>query len=276
MGFRYERRYQGPLRGVILDWAGTTVDHGCLAPAVTFIEAFRGVGIDIGTAEARAPMGMAKWYHVQAIIRMPAVAEAWRARYGAPANDADVDRIYERFLPLQVETVTRHSEVIAGVVEVAGELRRRDLRIGSTTGYPREVADVVSSLASAQGYAPDCVVCAGDTRLGRPGPFMVFKALIDLELSPVEAVVKVGDTVVDVEEGLNGGLWSVGVCATGNEVGLTAAELAALPDEERGRRVAVARDRLFAAGAHYVIDSVAELPAVIDHINTRLAQGDKP
>jgi phosphonoacetaldehyde hydrolase len=276
MSFRYQRRYQGPVRGVILDWAGTTVDHGCMAPAATFIEAFHGFGVEITPAEARAPMGMAKWHHIQAITRQPRVAEAWRERHGALPGDAEVDRLYDRFLPLQVETVARHSDVIDGVAKTVVDLRAAGLKIGSTTGYPREVAAVVSEVAAAQGYTPDAVVCAGDTRLGRPGPYMAFKAMIDLELSPVEAVVKVGDTVVDVEEGLNAGLWSVGVAATGNEVGLTAADFAALPADRRQSFLAAARAKLLGAGAHYVIDRLTELPAVIDDITRRLQQGKKP
>jgi phosphonoacetaldehyde hydrolase len=276
MNFRYQRRYHGPVKGVIFDWAGTTVDHGCLASATTFVEAFKGAGIGLSVAEARAPMGLAKWHHIQALIRLPSVAEAWRARYGATPGDADVEQIYRRFLPLQVETVARHSDVIEGVVDAVAQLRVRGLKIGSTTGYPREVTDVVCKVAAAQGYTPDCVVCAADTRLGRPGPYMVFKAMIDLELSPVEAVVKVGDTVVDIEEGLNAGLWAVGVAATGNEMGLTAADLAALAADQRRSRLAAARARLYAAGAHYVIDRVGDLPAVIDDIDDRLARGDRP
>lgn len=276
MSFLYQRRYRGPVQAVILDWAGTVVDHGCMAPAATFIAAFAHEGVDITAEQARGPMGMAKWHHIQAITRIPAVAAAWRDKHGAEPVDQDIDRIYERFLPLQVATVAQHSDVIPGAAAAIDALRRAGLKIGSTTGYPRPVMEVVAKVAAAQGYVPDTMVCAGDTRLGRPGPYMVYKALLDLELSPVESVVKVGDTVVDIEEGLNAGLWSIGVAATGNEVGLTAADLAALPAGDRQARIAAARSRLYAAGAHYVIDAVAELPSVISEVNRRLANGERP
>lgn len=274
--FRYVRSYRGPLKAVVFDWAGTTVDHGCMAPPATFVEAFAALGVTISNQQARAPMGLPKWQHIQTITRMEPVAEAWQAVYGHRPDDSDVDAVYSRFLPLQVETVGRHSEVIDGVLPTIAALRARGLAIASTTGYPREVMEVVNRVAAAQGYQPDVVICAGDTPAGRPGPFMALEALVRLSISPVEAVVKVGDTVVDIEEGLNAGLWAVGVAATGNEMGLTAADLAALAADQRRSRLAAARARLYAAGAHYVIDRVGDLPAVIDDIDDRLARGDRP
>ena len=276
MSLLYTRRYTGPLKAVVLDWAGTTVDHGCMAPAETFVAAFAAMGVAITVAEARAPMGMAKWHHIRAITRTARVAEAWTATHGAAPTDADVDALYARFLPLQIETVERHSAVVDGALDTVAALRARGLKIASTTGYPREVMAVVERVAAAQGYVPDVTVCAGDTPEGRPGPFMALKALIDLSISPVEAVVKIGDTVVDVEEGLNGGMWSIGVAATGNEVGLTAAELAALSAEARARAIAAASDKLARAGAHYVVERLADVPALLDAIEARLARGEKP
>lgn len=136
--------------------------------------------------------------------------------------------------------------------------------------------DVVVRLAKEQGFEPDVTVCAGDTPAGRPGPFMALQALIKLSISPLQAVVKIGDTVVDIEEGLNGGMWAVGVAVTGNEIGLTAAEYAALPPNEQRRLGKLATDKLTAAGAHYVVDSVADILPVLDSIEARLVAGEKP
>jgi phosphonoacetaldehyde hydrolase len=269
-------RYRGPLKAVVLDWAGTTVDFGCMAPVATFVRAFVDTGVPISVEEARAPMGMPKWNHIQAITLSEPVAARWEAVHGRRPDDSDVDKLYQRFLPLQVQTVERHSDVIAGVVETVAALRARGISIASTTGYPREVMDVVVRVAKEQGYAPDATVCAGETPAGRPGPFMALQALIRLSISPVESVVKIGDTGVDIEEGLNGGMWSVGVAVTGNEVGLTAFEYAALAAEDQSRLARTATDRLLAAGAHYVVDSLAAVLPVIETIEARLAAGEKP
>jgi phosphonoacetaldehyde hydrolase len=221
-------------------------------------------------------MGMPKWDHIQAVLRTGPVAARWEAAHGRLPDDSDVDELYHRFLPLQVKTVAAHSELIPGVLETVAALRARGLAIATTTGYPREVMDVVMRAGKEQGFEPDVTICAGDTPAGRPGPFMALLALIKLSISPVEAVVKIGDTAVDMQEGLSGGMWSVGVAVTGNEVGLTAAEYAALPaDEQRGLRQ-TATGRLLAAGAHYVVDSLVDILPVLERIEARLAAGEKP
>jgi phosphonoacetaldehyde hydrolase len=247
-----------------------------MAPVATFMQAFAETGVPITVAEARAPMGMPKWQHIQTITRMESVGARWQAVHGGLPGDQDVDALYRRFLPLQVQTVEQHSDVIPGVVEVVAEMRARGMSIASTTGYPREVMDVVVRVAKEQGYESDVTICAGDTPAGRPGPFMALQALIRLSISPVEAVVKIGDTPVDIEEGLNGGMWSVGVAVTGNEVGLTAAAYAAQPADEQLRLAEAATERLLAAGAHYVVDGLADVLAVLDRIEERLAKGEKP
>lgn len=270
------RSYTGPLKAVVLDWAGTTVDHGCMAPAAAFVQAFAEAGVPITAAEARAPMGMAKWAHIKAIMTDEAVARRWEAAHGVPPEDSDVDHLYERFVPLQVQTVAQYSQMVPGALEAIAAMRSRGLAIASTTGYPREVMDVVMREAKQQGYEPDVTICAGDTPAGRPGPFMALEALVRLSISPVQAVVKIGDTVVDIEEGLNGGMWSVGVAATGNEVGLSAQEYAGLPEDERRRLNQAATDTLLGAGAHYVVDSLADALPILDLIEGRLAAGEKP
>jgi phosphonoacetaldehyde hydrolase len=269
-------RYTGPLKAVVLDWAGTTVDFGCMAPVATFIQAFEQAGVPITVEEARAPMGMAKWRHIQSIVRTEDVRARWQEAHGKFPDDTDVDSLYQRFLPLQVKTVQQHCDLIPGVVETVAALRERGLLIASTTGYPREVMEVVVRVAKGQGYEPDVTICAGDTPAGRPGPFMALQALIKLSVSPVQAVVKIGDTAVDIEEGLNGGMWSVGVAVTGNEVGLSLAEFTSLSPDDQAALRATATDALLAAGAHYVVDSLVGIMPVLESIGERLASGEKP
>ena len=276
MTYRYARRYCGTLKAAVLDWAGTIVDYGCHAPVASFIAAFEGAGIAISIAEARAPMGMPKWQHMRAIADQPRVAAAWLERHGRPCANADIDALYERFLPLQTATVAQHADLIPGAREAIAGMRSRGLKIGTTTGYPRVVMDVVVARAQAQGFAADCVIAADDTRIGRPSPFPALRALADLGVYPVEAVVKIGDTVVDIEEGLNGGMWSVGLAISGNEVGIGLAQWQALPASQQADLRAAATARLASAGAHYVIDTIAAIGPVLDDIDRRLGCGERP
>jgi len=264
------------LKAVVLDWAGTVVDQGSLAPLAVFRRAFDQVGVPITDDEARRPMGLPKWRHIQAVGQLPRVAEAWRAVHGRPFGDADVDRLHALFLPMTLDAVAERSELIPGATWVAGILRERGLKIGSTTGYDRPTMEALLPLAAAQGYAPDCVVTASDLPLGRPSPLMMYRCFIDLQVWPASAVVKVDDTVPGIAEGLAAGSWTVAVAATGSPLGLSAEQAAELPPAEfAARRDAVARE-MRAAGAHYVIDSVRGLPPVLDEIERRLAAGEKP
>lgn len=264
------------VKAVVFDWAGTMVDHGSLAPMGVFVEAFRRFGVEITVAEARGPMGMPKRAHIEALLRLPRVAAAWEQAHGRPPGEADIDAVYEVFVPMNVEVAARYAGLVPGAAETVRRLQALGVKIGSTTGYTREIVARILPVAAAQGYAPACVVCTGDTPEGRPTPLMLYKALLELVAWPAWACVKVDDTEVGIAEGLNGGAWAVGVAETGNLMGLALAELEALPAAERAERRAEATARLTAAGAHYVIDGVADLVPVIHAIEGRLARGERP
>jgi len=269
--------YRGPVKLVILDWAGTTVDYGCYAPMVVFVEVFRCRGVDISVAQARQPMGMAKKDHIRAISEIPEVAAEWRRIHGAPCAEPDVAQMFEEdFRPLQVACIGRYAGLIPGTLEAVGALREKGIAIGTTTGYFTEAAEVNVVEAKKQGYAPDANVCASDVPAGRPAPWMVFRNMEATGVFPPEAVVKVGDTRLDIGEGLNARTWTVGLSRTGNEVGLTEEELAALADEDRRLRVARVEQRLKEAGAHSVVASIADVPGAVEEIEGRLKGGERP
>lgn len=268
--------YRGAVRAAIFDWAGTTCDFGCMAPAAVFIEVFRQNGVEPTTAQAREPMGMHKRDHIRAMAAMPPIAEAWAAQHGAAPTEADVERMFEAFIPMQLEAIGRHADIIPGTLETVDHLRGRGIAIGSCTGYNNAMLAIIREAAAAQGYAPDFACCAADVPAGRPAPWMALRNAEALGVYPMAACVKVGDTPADIAEGLHAGMWSVGVVEHGNEVGLTEADLAALAPDARAGILEKARTRLRDAGAHFVIDAIAELPAVIDRIEEALAAGETP
>ncbi len=266
------------LEAVIFDWAGTIVDFGSFAPTQIFVDAFKAAfDFDLSLAEARGPMGLGKWQHIEALGRDPAIAARWQARFASPMGEADVRHIYETFIPLQVERVGQHSALIPGALEMVNALRRQGLKIGSTTGYPRQVMTRLMALASEQGYTPDCTVCADDLEAGaRPGPWMALDCVRQLRIGAVSHCVKVDDTPPGIEEGLNAGMWTVGLALSGSPAGWTLAEYRSANAAERSA-VRARVDTVFrAAGAHFVIDTVADLPSVLDEVRQRLARGERP
>src|SRR5271170_7796420 len=151
------------VKAAIFDWAGTVVDHGSLAPMGAFVETFAEFGVEIGVDEARGPMGMAKRPHIAALTESPRVAEAWRRRHGHAPTEADIGALYRVFVPKNVAVAAAYADLIPGVAEVVKELRAQGVKIGSSTGYTREIMARITPRAAEQGFAPDSLVCTGDT-----------------------------------------------------------------------------------------------------------------
>lgn len=276
MSFRFQRRYEGSVQAVLLDWAGTTVDYGSCSPVAAMIEVFHRRGVSVQAEQVRRFMGTAKKHHLDSIARLPEVSALWRSAQGHEWSSQDLDQLYTEFLPVQLGCLAKFSDLIPGALTTIQELRARRIKIGTTTGYDREMMRIVAAQAERQGYVADAIYCADDAPQGRPAPWLAFKNMERLGIYPAEAWVKVGDSIADIEEGLNAGMWSVGLARSGNELGLNEAEIRLLPPEELNRRLEQARSRLRRAGAHFVLDSIAELVPVIDEINQKLKKGEKP
>jgi phosphonoacetaldehyde hydrolase len=248
---------------VILDWAGTMVDFGCQAPVQALLAAFAGRGVVLSEAQTRRDMGKPKEDHVRALLRDPVLARAWTAVCGRAADDADVLGLMADLGPLMREQAARAARLIDGARATVEQLHAEGIRIGSSTGYTREMMIPVLREAAAQGYVPDHLVCSGETPAGRPTPLMIYKACAELGVWPLSRVVKVDDTEAGVAEGRAAGCFTVGVTASGNGVGLSRQGLAALAAADRAARMASAAKSLLAAGADVIIDTVAQLPAAL-------------
>ena len=187
------------LAGVVLDWAGTTIDHGCLAPAAVFQKIFSQRQVPVTVAQARGPMGMAKREHIQAVAALPDVARRWQETHGHAVSESDIDAMYADFLPMQKAILADYAQMIPGVTEAIEHLRSLGLKIGSSTGYTQELMQIVSPAAAQQGYTPDFVLCAEDAPRGRPAPYLLFLAAMKMDIYPMSQIVKVDDTVVGIE-----------------------------------------------------------------------------
>jgi phosphonoacetaldehyde hydrolase len=276
MDFLYRRSYRGPVKAVVLDWAGTAVDYGSFAPTAVFLRLFASAGVTITPEDARSGMGLMKKDHLRTILARPAVAQAWQAAHGQTASEADIDDLFNNFVPMQLAVLEEYAQPIPGLLAVMDELREREIKIGSTTGYIRAMMDVLAPKARQLGYAPDWIACPDEVPAGRPYPWMCYQNAMQMGVYPMPAMVKVGDTLVDIEEGLNAGMWTVGLTMTGNLLGLSEDEVNQMDEtayELAHRRIAA---QLGQAGAHFVIEGIWDLPDVIEEIEFRLAQGDQP
>ncbi len=262
------------IQAILLDWAGTTVDHGSIAPVLALQTLFTQHGITLSTEEVRRDMGLLKRDHIRAILAAPEVRDRWSAITGAEPGDAEVHALFEEFGPLQMEIIEQHSQLIPGVVETVREWQSRGLRIGSTTGYTRPMLAPVLAQAAKQGFKPDASVCPDEVSAGRPAPWMLMKNEELLNVYPPSACVKVGDTVVDIQEGRNAGMWTIGLTRTGNLVGLDREQWEQLPAAEKEVQLDRAAKVLLQAGADFVAVDLAGCNQALAEIDERLKVGD--
>ncbi len=260
------------IKGVIFDWAGTTVDFGCFAPVEVFIRIFKEANVEVTYEEARKPMGMLKIDHIRTMLAMPRIQQAWQEVHGQPSSEKNVEKLYASFEQLLMEGLAQYTEPIPHVVEVVEQLQAEGYRIGSTTGYTKAMMEVVRAGAKEKGYEPAFIATAEDVGgIGRPAPFMIFENMKHLGLTSVHEVVKVGDTVSDIKEGLHAGVTSIGVIIGSSEMGLSEAEYDALTVEERTIKIAETRAKFEAVGAHYTIETMAALPELLQQMNAQEA-----
>ena len=265
-----------PIKAFIFDWAGTMIDFGSCAPVVALQNAFGDFGLELSEAEARADMGMAKKAHIRAILARAPMQAAFDAHMARPSGNDDIDRLFHLVEPHMIEAAARFTDLIPGAVDLVDTLKSRGIRIGSGTGYSRSMMSTILRAAADQGYRPECVVCAGETLEGRPSPLMTWKAMGDLGVWPARACIKIDDAVVGVMEGREAGVFTIGVAASGNGVGLELQAFEGLDAADRHDKVRAAAQPLADAGADFVVASVADILALLPELEDLIASGQKP
>ncbi|MFK5980619.1 MAG: phosphonoacetaldehyde hydrolase [Rhizobiaceae bacterium] len=276
--FNYTRSYRGKVKALVLDWSGTLADAYVIAPAVVFVEVFKNQGVEISMLEARGPMGLRKDLHIKELTKDPIIAERWKSIKGQYPGQSDVDAMFADFVPAQLACLPKYTTLLPGVKDVCLEFQKQGIKIGASTGFIRSMVDVLLEACIKQGLTLDATVAGDEVVNGaRPSPHMVYKNLDLMGIDQIQSVVKVDDTASGVGEAINAGCWGVGVVRYSNYMNINTLEEAdSLSDEEIARRMAHTRDILLKTGAHYVIDSLIDLPQVIEDINARLARGEKP
>lgn len=254
----------GRIKAVVFDWAGTMVDFGSFATVEAIVASFAEFGVAVTVSDARKAMGLNRVDQIAAMLAEPQIAARWQARLGTAPDQAAIARLHAACVRIGADRAQDHATLVPGAQATLDWLGTRGIRLGATTGAPRAVMERVLPRAAAQGYAPETLVCADDLAEGRPGPLMLYRCFVDLAVHPPQAVIKVDDTAPGIAEGVAAGCITVGVALSGNAAGLSVAELADLSESDRNAIRRRARTMLKAAGADHVIDTVADLPSLIE------------
>ena len=250
----------GKYKAVIFDWAGTTVDYGCFAPVQAFVEVFKHFGIEPTIKEVREPMGMLKKDHIRTMLQMERLSSLWEIKYRRKWTEEDVEDLYEIFEEKLLSILDQFAEVKPYVLETVKELRKRGIKIGSTTGYTDKMMEIVVPKAKENGYEPDIWFSPDAVGgFGRPYPYMVFKNMQALGIQSVDQVMKVGDTVSDIKEGKNAGVYTVGVVEGSSALGFSEKEYEKLSEEKKKERIVEVKEKFKNAGADAVILNMKKL-----------------
>jgi len=264
-------RYNGPIRLVILDIAGTVCDGpqdlrhlypnddglAVKGPVIVFESMFRKHGMEVDWATIRRPMGKFKKEHLREILQIPEVSAQFVSVHKRPWGEADVDSMFDMFRP-EMARVAATEDLIRpfeGVREAIDEMRAAGILVGCDTGYSKEACSAIyAALEKKHGVRFDVVADSENVR-GRPTPFLVYDCMYKANVYPPAAVVKADDIRAGVQEGANSGAWTVGLYSTG------------MHDYETLRL----------AGADYLVPGARHLPSLVfNEIQPRLMRGGMP
>ena len=258
------------IKAVIFDWAGTIIDYGCIAPTRVFIEVFKKRGIEVSVEEARAPMGLAKKDHVRTLVLLDSVQGQWHTKYGHYPSESDVDSLYAELEPNLALIVKNHCAPIPGAIELVNALKAQGIKVGTTTGYVAEMMNNILPLTFAAGLIPDSVVNSSEVGTGRPAPFMIYRNCEKMNVFPLRQMVKIGDTVADIHEGINAGMWTIGLTKSGNELGLSLLETEKADQSWMEQKIAAAGQKLLDEGADFVTEGVWSCWPILEQIDHNL------
>lgn len=191
---------------LVFDLAGTTVDdsiEGVPLVAVAMRETFSKHGYDIDVEIVNKYRGMEKRDAIQSILN-----ELHKQSNTSP--NIDVDVIFRDFKYFLNEHLASIKNEIPGTTDVFRKLKSAGMKIAVGSGFPHSVVETITSTLNWTELV-DYLSSAEKAGHGRPHPAMILSAMKFLGISDPRAVVKVGDTKIDVHEGKNAGCWTVSV-----------------------------------------------------------------
>ncbi|MEI6137834.1 MAG: phosphonoacetaldehyde hydrolase [Mariniphaga sp.] len=255
------------IKAVIFDWAGTIIDYGCMAPTQVFVQVYKSKGVFLSNEEARGPMGLAKKDHIRELMQLGSIQKQWMIRFRRYPTEADIESIYAELEPVLSNIVKNYTAPIQGAIELINLLKSQGIKVGTTTGYVAEMMDNILPITTALGLLPDAVVNSSEVSSGRPYPWMIYRNCEKMNVFPLSKMVKIGDTVADIQEGVNAGMWTIGLTKSGNELGLSIAETQKADPVWLQEKIAIAEQKLLDAGADYVADGVWDCLPILYEID---------
>lgn len=219
---------------VVFDMAGTTVKDKNYV-GLAFQQAMKAHGHEVSIEEINPMMGYEK----------PLAIKMMLERHGNEAEEITetlISAIHDDFVSAMVHFYQTSEEVkpLPNVEATFHQLKVKGIKIGLDTGFSRRIAEIILDRLNWSTLV-DIMVASDDVPRGRPFPDMIHKMMEELNINDPQEIAKVGDTEVDVNEGINSGCkYSIGI-TTG----------------------AFTREELLKYHPTHVIDDISEIPGII-------------
>jgi phosphonoacetaldehyde hydrolase len=220
--------------------------------------------------EARGPMGLAKKDHVRELFKLDSVQKQWFAEYGRGPSEIDIWHLYCELEPALAAIVKNYCEPIRGAIELINRLKSQGIKVGTTTGYVAEMMQNILPIATSKGLLPDSVVNSSEVSAGRPAPWMIYRNCEIMNVYPLNQMVKIGDTLADIQEGRNAGMWTIGLTKSGNELGLSQTEAESADPVWIANKIALACRKMTNNGADFVAEGVWDCWPVLEEIDEQI------
>ena len=200
------------IRGVIFDLGGTLVDKYSLSPLVNLNKAFKHRHITLDNKVISKDMGLKKYDHIVAISKESEFKKQFQNIYNRSPVQEDLYDIHNIFNRLQNKYLQTNLEIIPEVKSAIDILKERNIKIGITTGFNKEQMNYCIKLLNKHNIYPDSAVSSTcKDILPRPMPHMIYENMITMGIENPSEILKVDDTCIGIEEGINAGCLTLGV-----------------------------------------------------------------
>jgi len=258
------------IRLAVFDLGGTIVDRYSLSPFLSLKHAFKIKGLHIPNKLIYKYMGIEKHQHITEILNDKYVSKQWIQKYEEYPNMNSTISVFDEFILHQMNNGIKNIEILPETKSCIKWLGNQNISTGITTDYPRPIMNAIKEKLLDNDINIDKYVsstCLG--KPGRPNNHMIYNIINSLSIADRKRVIKIDDTCLGIREGKNAGTLTIGVAKYSENMKMTDynQELN-MSKEEYVERLKNSREELWKANPDYVIDSLQELPKIINHINS--------
>ena len=255
------------IKACIFDLGGTIVDRYSLTSLLSLKKLFINRGITLNNNLLLKGVGMNNQEHILNILNDKTILNKWLKRYNDYPDEYDVKVLLNELKREQCSYSENIIDILPETRECIDYLGFNYIKTGCTTGFDKENIKVIQNKLELNDIYLDCFISSEGTK---PCPFMIQENMKRLEISNPTEVMKIDDSTVGIEEGKNAGCITVAVARWSIHMNIMNISDAYEFDEtypEIQEKLKHSRNVLRDSRADYVIDTLDELPRVIESIN---------